>query len=184
MISGLAGNGVRLAISNLSKSMGWGEVTGREISAGMFLTPQDVISRKGKLVGFVADNVVAVMLGVSTVYLLSVTGRDKAWLKGLASGEAMWASLYGVMATMGATRLNPVNANTALTELIAHSAFGMTTAAVAVKLGDPSLFTGKLPLSASPLAEEQEENNHPVTRRRRRRGTGFHREKGHEAYLQ
>ena len=107
IVSGLTGNMAKMVVMTFAKNINWSEITGREKAAGMLIPVHQAYSSKGKIVGHVADNVVAMILGVCTVYMLSITGRDKAWLKGLASGEAMWVGIYGVLSTMGATRTNP-----------------------------------------------------------------------------
>lgn len=96
-----------------------------------------------------ADSVVAGLVGVVTVYVLSITGQDRAKLKGALTGQTVWTALYGVLGTMGATKVYPVSPGTVLSEFAAHSAYGAVTTFLATKLGDPGLFNGELPISAS-----------------------------------
>jgi hypothetical protein len=172
IVSGFTANMAKMAIMNFARSKNWSEITGMEKSAGMLLPAHQVYSKKGKLVGLAADNAVSMLLGIATVYMLSVAGKDKAWLKGLTCGEGMWAGVYGVLATMGATRVDPLTPKTVLSELVGHSAFGITAAMTAAYLGDPSLFSGGKPLLASPLGAR--DHNRQVealrTHRRSRRG--------------
>lgn len=150
VISGLTGNVPKLGLVELARRRGWAEVTGPTKAAGMLVSRKRLSTAEGRVVGYIADGIIAALLGVASVYLLSVTGRDKAALKGAISGQVIWSALYGVLSTMGATTAHPTSPRTVLTEFVAHTAYGATTASVATLLGDPALFTGGIPLSASP----------------------------------
>jgi hypothetical protein len=150
-VAGLGGNIAKLAIGTLAQRLNISEIDGPGIAAGMLTPAYKLISPEGKAVGILADSVIAGLLGVGTVYMLSITGKDKALLKGALTGQVMWQSLYGVMATMGATKVQPFSPKTVLTEFVSHTAYGTVAAAIAVKLGDDKLFTGAAPLNASPL---------------------------------
>jgi len=59
----------------------------------------------------------------------------------LGYGHFAWVFFYGALGNFfGARGVFPVNAPTNLSALINHSLYGMTTAAVIAKLGDPALF--------------------------------------------
>ncbi|MBS3885636.1 MAG: hypothetical protein KGZ41_08035 [Dethiobacter sp.] len=156
IVCGLAGNVAKMSLMSLAKKRNWAEITGPEKSAGMLLPAHRAYSPSGKIVGTVADNVVATMLGVGTVYMLTFTGKDKALLKGFAFGEATWVSFYGVLSTMGATLVGPLSPKTVLCEMVGHAVFGAAATLTATTLGDPALFrnTEQLPVSA-PLQAPQ-----------------------------
>ena len=46
-----------------------------------------------------------------------------------------------------------------MTEFISHTVFGAVAALIATKLGDEGLFNGKIPLSATPFAQNQQSLN-------------------------
>ncbi|MBS3946826.1 MAG: hypothetical protein KGZ57_00790 [Dethiobacter sp.] len=156
VVCGLVANVAKMSLMSLAKKRNWAEITGMEKSAGMLLPAHQAYSPYGKIVGNVADNVVATMLGVGTVYMLTFTGKDKALLKGLAFGEAMWVSFYGVLSTMGATQVGPLSPKTVLCEMVGHAVFGATATLTATTLGDPALFRNieQQPISA-PLQSAQ-----------------------------
>lgn len=118
----------------------------------MLVPPHSIADPKGRLIGYMADSAIASLLGIASVYALSVTGSDKAVLKGAFAGQSMWTLLYGVMGTLGATKVAPVSPQTVMAELVGHTVFGATVALIATALGDPMLFTGGTPLSASQFA--------------------------------
>lgn len=147
-IAGLGGNIAKNIIVKTAKKLKWAEVDGAEMAAGMLIPPYRIADPEGKVVGYIADNIIAGMLGVATVYTLSLSGKDKAVLKGVFTGQAAWAILYGLLTTMGATKVHSVSPKSVLSEFAGHTAFGALTAYLATKLGDPGLFTGKIPLTA------------------------------------
>jgi len=148
-ISGLGGNMAKNLIEYMGHTLKMSEVEGAGIASAMFISPHKIYSPEGKLVGYIADNIIAGILGIGTVYMLSATGKDKAVLKGALTGQAMWQTLYGVLATMGASRIESKSPKTTLCEFIAHTVYGAVTSAIAVSIGDEGIFTGKVPLSAS-----------------------------------
>lgn len=145
VLAGVLGNIPKTAIELAGKKTGWAESDCPARAAGMLVPRRQVRSQKGKIIGRIADTVMAAVLGVATTYALSATGKDKAVLKGVVLGQTMWTLLYGVLGTLGATRVKPVQPRTVLTELVGHTLYGATTAGLAVALGDPGLFTGKIP---------------------------------------
>lgn len=150
-VAGLAGNVAKNAVGLVLQDMKLMELGAPTRAAGMFIAPHKVGTPKGRAVGLISDNLIAVVLGVAMVYLLSISGRDKAVLKGMASGQTMWTTLYGVLATMGATKIYPLSPKSHLSAFVSHTFFGLVTALVASELGDRRLFDGSIPLTASPL---------------------------------
>lgn len=145
VLAGVLGNLPKAAVELAGKMTGWAESDCPDRAAGMLVPRRQVHSKKGRIIGRVADMVMAAMLGVATTYALSATGKDKAVLKGVVLGQTMWTMLYGVLGTLGTTRVRTVQPRTALTELVGHTVYGAATAGLAVALGDPGLFTGKIP---------------------------------------
>ncbi|MEW6424536.1 MAG: hypothetical protein AB1523_07275 [Bacillota bacterium] len=149
VIAGLGGNAAKLLICALLKRAKWVESMGPERAAGMLVSPHRVTQPEGRVVGFLADGVIACMLGIATVYALSIMGKDKAVIKGAIAGKMMWTTLYGMLGNLGATKIEPVSPKTVLSEFLGHTAFGVLTACLAAGLGDPGLFDGRIPLGAS-----------------------------------
>jgi len=92
--------------------------------------------------------------GTVITYILSVTGRDKAMIKGAGLGIMQWIGIWGLLPKLGLT----VKSNKPLTHILSfvdHAIFGATTGLLASKIGDDSLFSDseikedeKLPLTA------------------------------------
>ncbi len=149
IICGLSANIIKLAIGKAAMKLKCSDLDGPIKATGLLVPAHKIADRKGMLVGYIADSSIAAMIGVFTVYVLSMTGKDRALLKGTLIGKSMWTVLYGVLATFGATKIAPVDPKTALTEFASHSVYGAAAAALAVRLGDERLFNGGIPFSAA-----------------------------------
>ncbi|MGI6629824.1 MAG: hypothetical protein ACOX4H_04740 [Bacillota bacterium] len=143
IISGLCGNIAKRAVEKIFYRTGFSTMSSVKTAAGIFLRKSDVSSPYGKIVGTIADNMIAAGLGVTCAYWLSFMGKDKAFLKGCCLGVAEWAALYGVLSKFGATAIFPVPPKDALVSSLSHAAFGTTKILVATKLGDERLFKPK-----------------------------------------
>ena len=67
-------------------------------------------------------------------------GKDKYLLKGAGLSAAEWASLYGVLSSIGATSIFPVNPKDGIATFMSHLAFGAIKIAITANLGDSRLF--------------------------------------------
>jgi len=165
-MAGLGGNIVKIGIMQIAKRLKWAEFDGAETATGILLPAHKVAEPKGRLVGYLGDATIAGVLGVATTYVLSITGKDKALLKGASSGVFMWTALYGALGGLGVSKVRPASPKTVLSQFIGHIAFGAVAAALTTQLGDPGLFTGKIPLNASsksqPTASHPQQQKKPV----------------------
>lgn len=159
IVAGLGGNLAKLAIGKTGKKMQWAELHGPDMAAGMFIPPVKLASTQGRIAGLIADSVIAGVLGVVTVYGLSLCGKNQASIKGLAGGSAMWTCVYGIASAMGLTKVKPHSPKTVLNEFVSHTIYGLVTATLAVKLGDEGLFNGKIPLFASPISQSSQQKD-------------------------
>lgn len=139
-ISGLGGNLAKIAVEQISNKIGFSKSNGYTTAAGIFLKKSDLASPYGKAVGIIADNMIAMGLGVTCIYWLTLMGKDKNFLKGAGLGAAEWAVLYGVASRIGATSIFPVKPKDALSTFISHLVFGVTKMTIAVNIGDERLF--------------------------------------------
>ncbi|MDQ7093287.1 hypothetical protein REC12_06765 [Desulfosporosinus sp. PR] len=142
-ISGLGGNLAKLMAEQLFNRIGFTKTNGYTTAAGIFLKKSKVASPYGRAVGILADNMIAVGLGVTCTYWLTLMGKDRFLIKGAGLGAAEWASLYGVVSKLGATTIYPVKPQDALATFVSHLLFGLTKTTIAVTLGDERLFKPK-----------------------------------------
>lgn len=163
-IAGLGGNIIKIGMMQIAKRLKIAEFDGAETAAGILLPAHKLAEPRGKIVGYMGDAIVAGTLGVATTYILSLTGKDNAPLKGALSGMFMWTALYGATGSMGISKVRPASPKTVLSQFIAHSAYGAVAAALTTQFGDPGLFTGKIPLSAS--SQSHPTANQPQTQQK------------------
>lgn len=156
LVAGLGANAVKTALSRTSIKLKVSELDGPEIGAGMFLPGHALTTTKGKVVGWIADNLIAGILGTVTVYGLTLTGKNSYLLKGALMGQIMWQGLYGIMGQMGASQVKPSGARTVLSELATHTVFGTVAAAIAANLGDEGLFNGEIPITAATIKQTKQ----------------------------
>lgn len=140
IIAGLGGNMAKKVVEKFFNQIGFSQGNGTKTAAGIFLKRSDITTPYGKVVGFVADNMIAAGLGVTCSYWLTLMGKDKYILKGAGLGVAEWASLYGVLSKLGATSIYPVKPQDAIATFVSHLAFGATKITITTLLGDERLF--------------------------------------------
>ncbi|MCR6546018.1 hypothetical protein [Dehalobacterium formicoaceticum] len=140
IICGLGGNISKRILENYFIKIGFSNSSGRKTAAGIFLKKHQISKPYGKVVGEIADHMIAAGLGVTCVYWLSFMGKDHYLLKGGGLGAAEWTSLYGVASHLGATHIFPVSPKDAVANFLSHVAFGTTKTFLAVRLGDEELF--------------------------------------------
>ncbi len=143
VISGLGGNLAKLAVEKTLQAIGFSEETGAKKAAGIFLKKRDIKTPYGKLIGTVADNLIASSLGVVCIYTMTFMGKDNYLLKGAALGLAEWTSLYGVTSRIGATAIYPTKPKDTIALMLSHIAFGATKITIARHIGDERLFNPK-----------------------------------------
>ena len=143
VVSGLGGNVAKFAVEKFFNKIGFSKGNGQKTAAGIFLKSADISTPYGKAVGYIADNMIAVSLGVTCAYWLTLMGKDKYLLKGAGLGALEWGALYGVLSRLGATAIYPVKPQDAIAVFASHLAFGATKMIITTKLGDERLFKPK-----------------------------------------
>lgn len=140
LVSGLGGNLAKIAIEQVFNRTSVSKSNGYTTAAGIFLKKSDIATPYGRVVGILADNMIAGGLGVTCIYWLTLMGKDNYLIKGAGLGAVEWGTLYGVSSKLGATTIYPVKPKDAISAFISHLVFGMTKIAIAVHLGDSRLF--------------------------------------------
>ena len=126
-------------------------------AASLFLSNREAKSNstESKIIAALVNNTMVSATGTLVTYMLSITGRDKAMLKGAGVGIMQWIGIWGLLSKLGLT----VKSSKPLTHMLSfvdHAAFGASMGLLAAKLGDDSLFPDKevtnnekLPLAAN-----------------------------------
>ncbi|WP_425800402.1 hypothetical protein ACHOLT_10580 [Desulfitobacterium sp. Sab5] len=112
-----------------------------EMAAMLFVNKRDITKPKGKNVGRIANSLLTSVVGVTTTYVLSKTGRDYAALKGIGITSLAWLGIYG-LSTQAKVRKSK-KPGAALLSYLDHLILGATTATIISKLGDDTVFPRK-----------------------------------------
>lgn len=113
-------------------------------AASLFLPKREAKANttQGKIIASLVNNSMGAITGTIITYILSVTGRDKAMIKGAGMGALQWIGIYGFLSRLGLI----VEGNkrwTSILSFIDHTALGALTGLLVSKLGDDSLFPDK-----------------------------------------
>lgn len=136
------------AIGRLSNAIaykaGITDIRFNQLGAGLFLPKKEAKANtiEGKIIASLVNNSMVATSGVVVTYLLSITGRDKAMLKGTGIGTFQWIAIYGLMSRLGLT----VKTNKPVSHMLSfmdHAIYGATMGLLVSKLGDDSLFPDK-----------------------------------------
>lgn len=96
-------------------------------------------SLESKIIGSLVNNTMVSVSGTLISYLLSITGRDSAILKGAGFGAVEWVGIWGISARLG-LKVNSKKPLTHILSFIDHVMFGANTAWLISRFGDDSLF--------------------------------------------
>lgn len=159
MVAGIGGTIAKNIFISGAKKMNMAEFDGVETAAGMFVPAHKITTKQGRIVGHIGNTIMGAVLGTSIVYLFSLTGKDKAIIKGTAAGSVMWLALYGALAGIGATTVRPAMPNTMISQFLGHSLFGGVASLIATRLGDDKLYDGRIPMTIKSTEQVKSKNS-------------------------
>lgn len=144
VVAGLAGNVVKMVIDEVSLKKRISQRSFRETAAGVWVSSsKEAKSINGQLLGGLLDFGMGALGGISSVYLLSKTGRDHIAVKGITSGIAIGSFITFIMGTLPKNTVRPKDAASNLSYMLSHAGYGLVTTFIAAKLGHPSLYDTK-----------------------------------------
>ncbi len=112
-----------------------------ETAAGLFMSAKQSRTVIGDLVGRIANQITVCATGVAGSYLLSLTGKDNAILKGAGLGAVYWMGIFGLSSKASATMARSKDSRSAILAFIDHIIFGACTTYLITKLGDETVFS-------------------------------------------
>ncbi|NLO89761.1 MAG: hypothetical protein GX088_05460 [Clostridia bacterium] len=141
LLSGIIANMGKNIASSCAEKKGLTQLSYVDAAAGFFLKKRDIKTFPGQLVGILADFSTAITIGIVNTYMLTNTGKDHWFLKGVGIGSIFWVTFYGFLGGLGKNQpVYPVAPRTALSSFLGHVLFGILSNFIVVKLGDESLF--------------------------------------------
>ncbi len=166
LIAGLAGNVVKTIIDEASIKKKISQRSFRETAAGIWVSKKsETTNLKGQILGGLLDFGMSAMGGVGIVQLLSKTGRDHVIAKGVVCGIAIGSSITALVSAFPQNRIRPKDAASNLSYMASHAVYGVVAAAIAAKLGHPSLFDAEPQndyLPPTELTSEQEKEQEEI----------------------
>ncbi|MHB1126800.1 MAG: hypothetical protein ACYC2T_07545 [Bacillota bacterium] len=144
LIAGFGGNLFKTAIDEISHKKKISQQSFRETAAGVWVsTKKEAKSTRGQILGAILDFGAAGIGGITTVYMLSKTGRDQLTVKGITMGVTTGALISAALSTLPQNKVRPKDAASNLSYIVSHVGYGLVTTYLAAKLGDASLFDVK-----------------------------------------
>ncbi len=141
VMAGLCGNLVKTAIDEVSLRKKISQRSFRETASGVWVSNlREASNVKGQILGVLLDYGMGALGGIGTVCLLSKTGKDQLFIKGIISGVTLGSGITAILSASPQNKVKPKDAASNLSYLISHAAFGLVTSFVASKLGDTTLF--------------------------------------------
>lgn len=157
VFAGIIGNCAKMAGNIFNRYVLYkSDTTYYEIAGGLFMTKKERNKLTGKVVGGLADFILGGFLGIPLVYLFRYTGKDKTAIKGTAYGHFAWIVMYGSLGRLFGVKKGvfPLNAQTNMSALVNHTWYGLVTALVINKLGDPRLFPEPISRTNTSISNE------------------------------
>ncbi|EGW36325.1 hypothetical protein [Desulfosporosinus sp. OT] len=138
IVAGMLGSIPGRILNKIEFEFGLTDSRYEQMAASLFVTKKDAHKSKGKVVGKIANSLLANAVGVATTYTLSATGRDYSLLKGIGITSIAWQGIYGISTQAHVRKSKKPLA--AMLSYVDHVVFGATTAKLVTTLGDDSLF--------------------------------------------
>ena len=140
-VAGLTGDITKTLIDEISHRKKLSQRSFREAAAGVWVKKRsEAKSIKGQALGGLLDLGMSIAGGIGTVYLLTETGRDHLFTKGVISGIGLGSLIDFAISTLPQNNIKPTDATSHLSYMASHAAYGLVTTVMVVKLGHPSLF--------------------------------------------
>lgn len=133
-IVGLLADGVKLIVNYIGFLLKFSDVVFWQITATRFLAKNELFSPLAYVIGGLADLTMAALLGIVFIYILTYTGRDYDYFKGVGFGLAVWVVLFGTVLGHSVQSKLSVDPSGIVVTAIAHLVFGLMLSFFARKL--------------------------------------------------
>ena len=125
-ISGVIGTIPQIIFDLISVQLGYSKFYAFQISGSIYLYKSLTYRPMGLILGGLIWETTGVLLGIITVYLIRLTGKEYWWLKGLVvSNLFMFTIIYGFLFSLGAARIIPWDIPTNVTIFMGNIIFGL-----------------------------------------------------------
>lgn len=147
-VAGMCGNLVKTIIDDVSVRLKVSQRPYRSTAAGVWVSSyREAESAKGRLLGAILDSGMSWLGGIAIVNVLRATGKDHVVGKGVISGLTLGSAITAIMSGFPNNKVQSRDAASNLSYMLTHIVYGIVTAMVATRLGDPALFVQMEPMS-------------------------------------
>lgn len=143
-LSGIIASAISKVMNAIEYEIGLTDLRFNQHGASLFLSNEEAKANtiEGKILASAVNNTMTGVTGTFMTYMLCITGRDYAAIKGAGVGIMQWIGMWGMLSKLGIT----IKSNKPLTHLLGlvdHIVFGASLGYLVSKLGDDSLFPEK-----------------------------------------
>lgn len=134
--AGIAATVPALIVNFLSVQLGLAKWYSFQLSAGIYLHPGLTDSIQGMFLGAFVWMIPAAFMGVIVSYIISATGEDYWWLKGIGvTLVLMYLFIYGFLFTLGAAEIIPFDFATNMSVYVENVIYGVAVGYLVVRWG-------------------------------------------------
>lgn len=108
-------------------------------AAKLLLTKDKITTPGGKAISSLVNFINSSLTATAITYTLSLTGKDKAIVKGAGTGALLWVGISGLLSNVG-LNIKSKKPSTPLISLAEHLLHGAMCSYMIMKIGDDSLF--------------------------------------------
>ncbi len=138
-ISGIVAAWPPRLLNALQYKLGLTELRYDQIASPLFVTKNKTNTPGAIALGEIINIMNTGAVGVLTTYILSLTGRDKAIIKGIGVGTMSWVFINGLIAGLG-LKIKTKKPLTPILAFLDHALGGALIGLLISKYGDDSLF--------------------------------------------
>lgn len=141
VVAGLIGNITKTLIDEVSLRKKISQRSYRATAAGVWVNKKkEAFNAKGQILGAIYDLGFSMLGGIISAEFLSRRGRDHLLTKGTVFGITYGAFISAALSMAPENKINPKDAASNLSYVVANAMYGIVTMLTVAKLGDKSLF--------------------------------------------
>lgn len=141
IVAGLVGTALKIGSDEFFLRKNISKRSFRETASGVWVsTRREAKSPYGQILGSILDLGMGMVGSVGQVYILSKTGRDNLFTKGIFFGIAYGSLITAGLSALPTNKVKPKDAESNLSYIVSHALFGLATTYAISALGDKSLW--------------------------------------------
>lgn len=140
IVSGMIGLAGLMFTDEISRKAKISKRSYRQAAAGVFVSKKEAKKATGQALGVIMNAAVSILGASYVIKLLSQSGRDKLFYKGISLGIIFGSVVTTIPNFAHWNKMKPKDAASNLSYVFSNMVYGLLTAFAAAKLGHDSLF--------------------------------------------